>query len=246
MQPGQQRLGLGVAGLGAAPQPAGRDRRVLRHPGAGQIELPEPGLRPAHALLGRPGKPVGGLGRIALDPVAVEVENREVELGRDMSLLGRPARTSAPRRRSAAARPRRGRASAPSANCASASPMSAAARYHIAASLWPLQAGKLQHRRRIAALRRLPQIGFGHDPVLRHAVALQEVQREMVARPRVAALGRQLEQGGGPRRVARQDPVRHRTSGPARPARRNCPWRRLSRTTRLRRSGRLSTPKPLA
>ena len=47
-------------------------------------------------------------------------------------------------------------------------------------------------------------MGFGHDEVLRRAVALQEVQGKMVARPGIPSVGRLLKERDRPRGIARQ------------------------------------------
>src|SRR5207302_3378774 len=76
------------------PQPLGRRRMVLRHTLAGEVELPELGLRRRHALLGGAAIPFGRLGGVALDPITVAVADRDIELRRAMPLLGRAGKPS--------------------------------------------------------------------------------------------------------------------------------------------------------
>ncbi len=61
---------------------------------------------------------------------------------------------------------------------------------------------EVQHRRRVPLPGRLPEIGFRHDQVLRHAVAAQQMQRQIVAGAPVAVFGGLTKQHDGAFRIA--------------------------------------------
>ena len=207
MQRGQHGGGVVILGRGGTPQPFRRLRQILRHAvAAGEVEPPQPGLRPRHALLGGAAEPYRGLCRIPLDPGAVEAEYSHVELREDMPLLGRPCE------------PARGVLDAlRHALAASVQRAERKLRLRIADlgggaiplhlfHLTAVQAGQVPHRCGVTRPCCQPKMAFGHDPVLRHPIARQHLQREVKACLRVTLLGRLLKQRSGPRRIAHDAP----------------------------------------
>ena len=205
----ERRLAFRVAGLGRPPEPPRRGLVVARQPLAREVELAELGLRRRQPLIGGATEPFGRLGRIARHAGAVEIEDRDVELGRGMPLPGRrlepSRRVGQPLRHAFAA----GMQRADRELCLGIAGfggrpiprrcLGLVERGTLAQAVHP---GEVDHRRRVALARGLPEMGFRHDQVLRRALAAQQVQCQIVAGPRVVAFGRLPKQQDRPRRIA--------------------------------------------
>jgi hypothetical protein len=183
--------------------------RIGRHAVPGEVKLAKLGLRHGHALLGGAGIPRRRRGHVTRDPGTVQVKHRDIELGVGVPLLSGPFE---PARRviealwhalAAGVHSAQGELClgfARSGGCPV--PFRGLDLARCGAVTEIVQAGEAQHRGRIPHLRGSPKMGFGHDAVLWHAAALQEVQGKMVAGPSVPLVRHLLKERDGPRRIA--------------------------------------------